>query len=274
MASATFETDLTEIITQAVEAAAMIGSLWSSFGVVDLARSYYNLYNAQRQFYYSTFQQGAEAPLAVAVYNTPLVTMQYAANAAILYGTTGVFGDAMGNSSLPWYARHSQMFGAAPATAILSDEVTQDQFLVESQWTNVMFRFSEVNFDLLSEQRWDHRMKLHNVALKQMSTVLGGLASAVELREDNMTARASNFADMANSLAQRHGLVQGHREVQQRYASLANSSNPSYTLANSQGNPKAMGGVSNPYSASTYPLNSSPAISYGRQLGQTMSTVN
>lgn len=265
MATATFMTDLTEIITQALEGAAMIGSLWSSFGVVDLARSYYNLYNAQRQFYYSTFQVGAEAPLAVAVYNTPLVTMQYAGTAALLYGAQGVFGGAMGSSALPWYTRHSLMFGATPAAAILSDELTQDQLLVESQWTNVMFRFSEVNFDLLSEQRWDYRMKLHNVALKQMSTVLGSLASSVEQREGIMSDRASNFAGMANSLAQRRGLVQGHKDVQARYASLANANSTTYGIMKSGGNPSAMGS-STPYSASAYALNSPAAIAGGQAL--------
>lgn len=273
MATASFVTDLTEIITQLVEGAAMVGSLWNSFAVVDLARSYYNLYNAQRQFYYSTFQVGAEAPLAVAVYNTPLVTTQYAGNAAQLYAPTGVFGGAMGTSALPWYIRHSLMFGMAPASPILSDELNQDQLLTESQWTNVMFRFSEVNFDLLSEQRWDHRMKLHNVAMKQMSTVLGSLASAVEQREDVMSARASNFADMSNSLAQRRGLVQGHKDVQARYASLANSAGSDYGVLGSGNSTGAMR-KSPGYSASTYALDSPGAISRGRQLGQTVTTVN
>jgi hypothetical protein len=271
MAAATFETDITEIITQIVEAAAMVASLWSSFGVVDLARSYYNLYNSQRQFYYNTFQVGAEAPLAVAVYNTPIVTTQYVPTAAQLYGPIGVFGGAMGNSPLSWYTRRSQMFGMAPSAPILNDELNQDQMLTESHWTNVMYRFAEVNFDLLSEQRWDHRMKLHNVALKQMSMVLGGLASAVELREDNVTARASNFADMANSAAQRRGMVQGHKDVQARYASLANSAGPSYRAP--MGAERAAP-MSSPYSASTYALNSAPAISLGRRLGTTMTTVN
>jgi hypothetical protein len=269
MASATFETDLTEIITQLIEGAAMVGSLWSSFGVVDLARSYYNLYNAQRQFYYSTFQQNAEAPLAVAVYNTALVTTQYVPNAAQLYAPTGVFGGAMGNDTLPWYTRHSLMFGVSPSSAILSDELGQDQQLTESQWVNVMFRFSEVNFDLLSEQRWDHRMKLHNVAMKQMSTVLGGLASAVEQREDVMSARASNFADMSNSAAQKRGLVQGHKDVQARYASMANSSGASYGSLGSGTSVGTAVSKGPGYNASTYALNSPGAISRGQQLDQT-----
>jgi len=272
MAAAVFETDLTEIITQAVEAAAMIGSLWSSFGVVDLARSYYNLYNAQRQFYYSTFQQGAEAPLAVAVYNTPIATTQYAGSAAQLYSPTGVFGGLMGDID-GWWARHSQMFGAEQAIPILTDEVAQDYILIQSQWTNVMFRFAEVNFDLLSEQRWDHRMKLHNVALKQMSTVLGGLASAVESREDTLSDRASNFADMSNSAAQRRGLVQGHKDVQARYAALAGSAGNNYQPP--AGAARARTGASTmPYSASTFALNSPGAVTRGQQLGQSMTTVN
>jgi hypothetical protein len=256
MAAAVFETDLTEIITQAIEAAAMLGSLWSSFGVVDLARSYYNLYNAQRQFYYTTFQQGAEAPLAVTVYNTPLVTLQYAATAAQLYSPTGVFGGAMGVSPQPWCTRRGLMFGAGMPTSIIEDELFQDQELVESQWTNVMYRFAEVNFDLLSDQRWDHRMKLHNVALKQMSTVLSGLASAVELREDTMTSRASYFADVSNSAAQKRGMVQGHKDVQARYAALNASAGPAYTAPGRPGKGTVVAPSS--YSATTYALGAQP----------------
>lgn len=235
----------------------MIGSLWSSFGVIDLARNYYNLYNAQRLFYYSVFQQGAEAPLAVTVYNTPLVTMQYAATAAQLYSPTGVFGGAMGVSPQPWCTRRGLMFGAGMPTSIVEDELFQDQELVESQWTNVMYRFAEVNFDLLSDQRWDHRMKLHNVAMKQMSTVLSGLASAVEAREDTMTSRASYFADISNSAAEKRGLVQGHKDVQARYASLSNSAGGSYGIAQWGGSP-SKASVSPQGGATTYALGTQP----------------
>ena len=263
MASAAFVTDLTEIITQALEGAAMVGSLWSSFGVVDLARSYYNLYNTQRQFYYTTFQLGAEAPLAVSVYNVGVVTTDYAGSAAQLYSGTGIFGGPMGDVT-GWWARHGLAFGLPQSRDILNDEAQQDYQLIQSQWINVMYRFSEVNFDLLSEQRWDHRMKLHNVAMKQMSAVLGSLASSVEQREDTMSARASNFADMSNSAAQRRGLVQGHKDVQARYASLANASASTYGIMKDQGNPAAMKRA--PYSASTFALNSSDAITGGQAL--------
>lgn len=259
MAAATFQTDLTEIITQAVEAAAMVGSLWSSFGVVDLARSYYDLYNAQRQFYYTTFQVGAEAPLAISVYNVAVPVTDYTGSLAQLYSPTGVFGGAMGQSPLAWARSHALTFGSVPAPAIISDEVAQDYGLIQSQWANVMFRFAEVNFDLLSEQRWDHRMKLHNVAMKQMSTVLGSLASSVEQREDTLSARASNFADMSNSLAERRGLIQGHKDARARYAALSNSSAPQSTPVSSK---RAVSApvVSAPYSATTYPLGTMPGM--------------
>lgn len=256
MAAATFETDLTEIITQVIEAAAMLGSLWSSFGVVDLARSYYNLYNTQRQFYYATFQQGAEAPLAVTVYNVPLVTTDYGGASAQLYNTTGPFGGQMASFE-GWWERHARMFATPQNATIITDESQQDDFLTRSQWTNIMFRFAEVNFDLLSDQRWDHRMKLHNVALKQMSTVLSSLASAVELREDTMSARASNFADMSNSAAQRRGLVQGHKDVQARYAPLADTARGSFSIATGPNGAPAPG-MNPPYGATTYPLGTQP----------------
>jgi hypothetical protein len=227
MATASFVTDLTEIITQAVEAAAMIGSLWSSFGVVDQAQQYYNLYAAQRNFYYNTFQTGAEAPLAQIVYRTPYPMLSYATAAGYLYNTPGFFAGQIANP-VPWWSRHAAMFGTTPSARIQSDELQQDYNLIQTQWVNVMFRFEEWYFDTLSDLRWDHRMKLHNVGLKKMSTVLSALASSVGQREDVMTAQASYLAGITNSAAEKRGLAQGHRDVQQLYGSFVNSAGSTY----------------------------------------------
>lgn len=228
MATASFVTDLTEIITQAVEAAAMLGSLWSSFGVVDQAQQYYNLYQQQRNFYYNTFQTGAEAPLAQIVYRTAYPTLSYSTAASYLYSTPGFFSGA-GDQVVPWWSRHAAMFGTVPSSRIQTDEYQQDYVLIETQWTNVMFRFEEWYFDTLSDLRWDHRMKLHNVGLKKMSTVLSALASSVGQREDALTAQASYLAGISNSAAEKRGLTQAHRDVQNLYGSFTNSAGSTYT---------------------------------------------
>jgi len=228
MATASFVTDLTEIVTQAVEAAAMVGSLWSSFEVVEQARAYYNLYNSQRQFYFSVFQTGAEAPLATSVYNTPIPVLNYAAQRNELYLPTGVFGGAMGDT-LGWWTRRGAMFGEAQGNpTIYAEEYAPDRILTLGHWTNIMYRYEESLFDTLSDQRWDHRMKLHNVALKEQSKVISGLASAENQREDTITQTGSYLAEMSNSLAQRRGNIQGHKDVQQRYAELGNSAGGTY----------------------------------------------
>lgn len=228
MATASFVTDLTEIITQAVEAAAMVGSLWSSAKMVSQARSYYNLYNTQRQFYYSAFQLGAEAPLAATVYGTSIAVINYTRAAAEEYLPTGVFNGAMGDTQ-GWWTRHSAMFGQAPSIDILTEEYAQDRVLVQGHWTNVMYRFEESNVDLLNDQRWDHRMKLHNVAMKRQSEVVSELASGVGLRESVMSNTSSYLADAASSLAERRGLVRAHKDVQARYAELTSGSGSVYT---------------------------------------------
>lgn len=227
MAAATFMTDLVEIVTQAAEAAAMIGSLWSSAKMVSQARSYYNLYNAQKQFYYSVFQRGAEAPLAAGVYGEAVVPVDYSGAVGELYLTTGIFGGSMSDIS-GWWSRHGAMFGTAQSPSLLNDELPVDQQLIWSQWANVMFRFEESNVDLLNDQRWDHRMKLHNVAMKRQSEVVSELASGAGLREEVMTKTSGYLADVAGSLAERRGLVQAHKDVQARYAELTNGSGSVY----------------------------------------------
>lgn len=243
MATASFVTDITEIITQAAEAAAMIGSLWSSFGVVNQARQYYNLYNTQRQFYYTTFQQGAELPLAIEVYNTNIAVRNYTAAANEPYLTTGVFSGAMGDT-VGWWTRHNAMFGDSPATSILSDEYAQDRMLMLGHWSNVMFRFEESNVDLLNDQRWDHRMKLHNAALKEQSAVVSALASAEGQREETLTKTASYYAEVSNSLAERRGLVRAHKDVQARYAELSAGSMSQAAYVPGQSNRGSNGGSS------------------------------
>jgi hypothetical protein len=223
MATASFVTDLTEIVTQAVEAAAMVGSLFSSLAAVDQARDYYNLYNQQRQFYYNVFQKGAEAPLAAMVYTTAITNIDYAGTAKEVYGPTGPLKQQI-TSTLGWWNRHSLMYGASPSQPIVSEELQLDEIALESHWANMMYRYDESLVDLLNDQRWDHRMKLHNVALKQQSAVISGLSSAVDLREENMSATGSYLANVANSLAQRRGLIQGHKDAQSRYAEMASTS--------------------------------------------------
>jgi hypothetical protein len=211
MATASFVTDLTEIVTQAIEAAAMVGSLFSSLAAIDQARAYYNLYNQQRQFYYNVFQKGAEAPLAAMVYTTAITNIDYAGTAEEVYGPTGPLKQQI-TGTFGWWSRHALMYGASLSQIILDEEVSQDEAALESHWSNMMYRYDESIVDLLNDKRWDHRMKLHNVALKQQSAVISGLSSAVDLREENMSA------------AQRRGLIQGHKDAQSRFAEMSSSS--------------------------------------------------
>ncbi len=75
MAAATF--DIVEIATQVIEAAAGLGAIYTEVKMLGVARNYYQLYKNQKEFYYSTFQYGVEAPLAQQVFAVPYLVLDY-----------------------------------------------------------------------------------------------------------------------------------------------------------------------------------------------------
>lgn len=242
MAAATFMTDIVEIITQAAEAAAGIGALYSGFKVIDRARDYYRLYDDQRRFYNAQFQKGAEAPLALEVFTQPAYAINYAGTRGEAWGRTGPIGGM--SDVLGWWSRHSAVFGSSVSAAIMQDEYTQDVVLLETHWTNIMYRFEEQQFDILHDQRWDHRSKMHNIGLKQQSAVLSGLASGEGAIEGAISATGGYLAGVSNSLAEMRG-YKAERDATRSMYAQAPKQITAYTPA------------------TTYPLGTNPASAGG-----------
>lgn len=208
MAGAAFVTDLTEIATQAAEAAAGIGSILSGFKLLDLSKDYYKLYKAQRDFYYDTFHVRVESPLANEVYSDPAPHLDYSGRVSSAYNSeTGPFGgksaDARG-----WWERHASAYGAILDTRLLL-ELPLDTARVKSDWTNYFFRFEESYYDVRNDIRWRKRLALHNLGIKQGTGVSSAMSNALSGYQSHISDLGSQLATYGNGIARYVGYKRG-----------------------------------------------------------------
>lgn len=211
MATASFVTDLTEMLTQVIEAAAGIGSLISGFQNISLARNYYNLYNQQRQYYYTVFQTGVEKPLASATYLDPYYNLNYTGRVFTMNDpNSGPFGGASTDVS-GWWARHAAMYAQTQDPLITEQAV--DMARLKSDWANYLFRFEELWFDIRNDTRWAKRLAVHNLGIKQGNAISHALDYSLGNYQDNITDMASQLATYGNGIAKYAGYKRGLNDV-------------------------------------------------------------
>lgn len=207
MAAATFMTDLVEIATQAAEAAAGIGSIIASFENISLARKYYNLYNSQRNFYYSVFQSGAEYNFATQAYAEPYYSINYASRVATAFDpSTGPLGSSS-TDVVGWVTRHAGMYAQTMDSDIT--ELSVDTARVQSDWANYLFRFEELWADVRNDTRWMHRLTAHNVGIKQGTAISAALDRSLLEYQSNITDLSSQLATYGNGIAKYAGYKRG-----------------------------------------------------------------
>lgn len=208
--------DLVEIATQAIEAAAGIGALIQGFKLAELSRKYYDLYNAQRQFYYTVFQNGVETPLLADVYGKPIYTINYAARVATaVNNVTGPFGGASTDIA-GWWKRHANMYAFAPDPLIT--ELPIDQAALQSDWTNYLFRFEELWADIRNDERWARRLAIHSIGIKQGAEVSTALDSALTQYQDNIQDFSNQLATYGNGAAKYAGYKRGLSDMRDDFS--------------------------------------------------------
>lgn len=209
MASASFVTDLTEILTQVAEAAAGIASILTGFKILSLARKYYDLYEEQREYYYDTFQVGVELPLATEAYADPPYVMDYAGRVASAYDAgTGPFGGACTDAAA-WWQRHGAAYNLPVNDARLVKELTPALAGIKSDWTNYLFRLEEQFYDVTNDIRWRKRMALHNLGIKQGTAIAAALDSALGQYVSHVQDFGNQLATYGNGIAKYVGYKKG-----------------------------------------------------------------
>lgn len=215
MATASFVVDTTEIATQAAEAAAGLGSFLSGLQNIELSRKYYDLYNQQRQFYYNTFQNGAERSLASAAYSAPVYVLAYGTRAqTVLDSTTGPLGTAATDVTA-WITRRAGMYAQDMDDRITSLEV--DMARIKSDWVNYLYRFEELWADIRNDTRWANRLTVHNIAIKQGTAITAALSGAVREYSSQITDLASQLATYGNGIAKYAGYRRGLQDTAESF---------------------------------------------------------
>jgi len=208
--------DVVEIATQVVEAVGTIVSAYSSAELLEVARDNYELWRSQREYYYSVFQEGVERPLAAEVFNTPRDTLDYSSQAATIYDTsTGVLGGQAGSPS-GWWDRHAAMYNTVRDEVIT--ELAPDLARLQSDWANYLFRYEEHTVDIHNDIRWDRRLALHNVGIKQGTAISAALATSFKVYEDAIDGVGDEAASIANGAAIYAGYRQGRADTYSDFA--------------------------------------------------------
>jgi len=255
MVTASFVFDLTEVATQAIEAAAGIGALIQGFKLVEISRNYYNLYNAQRTFYYNVFQLGVEVPLLAEVYAMPVYAIDYAGRIATAYSAiNGPFG-GKSTDTAGWWKRHANMYAFAPDPLITALPV--DKAAIQSDWANYLFRFEELWADIRNDERWSRRLAIHNIGLKQTAEVSTALDSALGQYQDNIEDMSDQLATYGNGIAKYVGYKRGLADMSAEMThGTGYGRNVSYANASIEGT--TTGGGMNSSSPSLSPWTGAP----------------
>lgn len=203
--------DVVEIATQVIEAVGTIVSAYASFKLLEVARDNYELWRDQREYYYNTFQQGVEKPLAAEVFATPVRALDYGAQTATVHDAqTGPLGGQAGDIG-GWWDRHAAMYNTVRDPTIT--ELPVDLAAMQSDWTNYLFRYEEHFNDVLNDIRWERRLAVHNVGVKQGTAISSALATSFSAYEEAIGSVGDQFATLANGAAAYAGYRKGQADT-------------------------------------------------------------
>lgn len=209
MASA--NVDVVEIATQAIEAVGTVVSAYASVKLLEVAKGNYDLWKEQRDYYNTTFQLGVEAPLAAEVFAIPIRALDYSAQAGTIYNAqTGPLGGRAGDIG-GWWDRHAAMYNTTRDATIT--ELVPDTARLQSDWANYLFRFEEHTTDVMNDIRWDRRLVVHNVGIKQGTAISAALATSFSIYERAIDGMGDQFASLANGAAAYAGYRKGMSDV-------------------------------------------------------------
>jgi hypothetical protein len=204
---ATATVDSVEIATQAIEAVGTIVSAYASVKMLEVAKDNYELWQDQRDYYFDTFYKGVEVPLAAYVFGIPRRELDYSAQTGTIHDSnTGPFGGAAGDIG-GWWDRHAKMYNATRDAEIT--ELDPDFARLQSDWGNYLFRYEEHAVDIFNDIRWDRRLSIHNVGIKQGTAISAALSTAFNKYEDAINSAGDQFATLANGAASYAGYRRG-----------------------------------------------------------------
>jgi len=242
IASVTTEMVAEYAATQSEEliAASVISALLGAYIAVaytDLAQKYYEMYDSQRQFYYTNFQNSAngEAGLLTQVFINPLAgngvsgtfyAPQYLTQAANVSGF-----DTNGGFSSVWWQDHANTYNDVPfsyannprgySTAGIGEPEALDKAATIDDYDTYMYRYEEHRMDVYNERTWEWQNQALNFGIKQANVVESGLATSFKFLDESMGNMSDWFATQSNGLAKYAGYKSSYNQSAEALAGRA-----------------------------------------------------
>lgn len=216
--------DTGEVVTQAIEAVGTIAAAYASYKMLEVAKDNYNLWKEQRDYYFNTFQIRVEVPLAAEVFAVPVKALDYSAQVATIYDTqTGALGGQAGDIG-GWWDRHAAMYNTVrgPIT-----ELVPDIARLQTDWANYLFRYEEHTTDMMNDIRWERRIAVHNIGIKQATAISAALATSFNAYENAIDGVGDQFATLANGAAAYSGYKKGISDERDNFAHFGYRQNES-----------------------------------------------
>lgn len=188
----------------------------------DLARDYYNDYYDQRNFYYTKFQIGGEAPFAAEQFGIQFYVPDYFGMDNVGYFPPGVWflfnpqltnrKAMMGDASTEGYwKRFTERYSPNVASTVLdTSSYAIDTASIFDDWNSYMNRYEEHKRDVFNERRWANRMGTLSFGVKQAYSVERGLATSFDTFDKAQGEIVSEVNTIANGLA----TFAGYRQMQ------------------------------------------------------------
>jgi len=88
-------------------------------------------------------------------------------------------------------------------------ELAPDIAKLKSDWANYLFRYEEHTVDVHNDIRWDRRLALHNVGIKQGTSISAALSTSFKVYEDAIDGVGDEAASIASGAAAYSGYRRG-----------------------------------------------------------------
>lgn len=214
---------LNDVIDEAAAILAAATAIALEINYVNLASDYYDLYKAQRDFYYNNFANynsgnpiGFEAEFTNQVFDNPLAPQgqsgvfyqpQYTQQDALISNFASPFSSP--NFFKEWWLNHANMYGdiemnTANFSGPLQSAWEPDDIDLQStidDYSTYLDRYEEHRKDVYDERSWEWQNQSLNFGVKQASVVQSGLATSFEFLDKASGGLSDWFATQSNGLS-------------------------------------------------------------------------
>lgn len=190
---------------------------------LSLASDYYDIYKAQRDFYYTNFANynggspiGFEAAFTDQVFDNPLLPQgqsgtlyqpQYIAQNALISN----FADPASSPNFfkDWWLNHANMYGdiemneanfSGPLMSAWEPDEVDLQATIDD-YSTYLERYEEHRKDVYDERTWEWQNQSLNSSVKQASVVQSGLATSFGFLDEASTGLSDWFSTQSNGLS-------------------------------------------------------------------------